>query len=185
MRRGRLIAVVGPSGVGKDSVMEGLVKSVPGLQIARRCITRAACDSTETFQSISVDQFEQLCCDNAFALHWDAHGLRYGIPHGALSGLADGQDVLVNLSRSVLNSAATKFRPCVVISLSAAPDILAQRLHARGRETASRIAARLTRSGTAMPVGVQVISIANNGALADTVSRARGALYPLTETRVI
>lgn len=185
MNRGRLIAVVGPSGVGKDSVMRGLADSVPNLQIARRCITRAPDDGTEAFDSVSTDAFARLCADGAFALHWDAHGLRYGIPNTGLSDLATGRDILVNLSRSVLKTAAAKFPAFVVLSLTATPEVLARRLHARGRETAPRIAARLTRDGAAMPLDVNVISIANDGALADTVSRARAALYPLTETRAI
>ena len=42
MSRGRLIAVVGPSGVGKDSVMAGLVLLRAKLHLVRRMITRPA-----------------------------------------------------------------------------------------------------------------------------------------------
>ncbi|MGB0905008.1 MAG: phosphonate metabolism protein/1,5-bisphosphokinase (PRPP-forming) PhnN, partial [Mangrovicoccus sp.] len=37
---GRFIAVVGPSGVGKDSVMAGLMERRPDLLLAKRVITR-------------------------------------------------------------------------------------------------------------------------------------------------
>ncbi|MEM6634576.1 MAG: hypothetical protein AAF667_01675 [Pseudomonadota bacterium] len=36
MTQGRLIAVVGPSGVGKDSVMAGIKAAVPELHLVRR-----------------------------------------------------------------------------------------------------------------------------------------------------
>ncbi|MFC6760861.1 hypothetical protein ACFQFQ_17395 [Sulfitobacter porphyrae] len=42
MSAGRFIAVVGPSGVGKDSVMAGMVARARDLVAVRRVITRAA-----------------------------------------------------------------------------------------------------------------------------------------------
>ena len=53
MSRGRLIAVVGPSGVGKDSVMAGLVLRRAKLQLVRRMITRPANVGDEAFDAMT------------------------------------------------------------------------------------------------------------------------------------
>ena len=51
---GRLIAVVGPSGVGKDSVMAGLHGAIPDLHLVRRVITRAPDLGGEDYDAVSV-----------------------------------------------------------------------------------------------------------------------------------
>ena len=50
MNRGRLIGVVGPSGAGKDSVMEALVARRPDLHRVRRVITRPETAGGEAFR---------------------------------------------------------------------------------------------------------------------------------------
>ncbi len=52
-----VIAVVGPSGVGKDSVMDALVARVPGIRRVRRVITRPEGEEGEAFDRVSVDEF--------------------------------------------------------------------------------------------------------------------------------
>ncbi|HMB13658.1 MAG TPA: phosphonate metabolism protein/1,5-bisphosphokinase (PRPP-forming) PhnN, partial [Roseovarius sp.] len=47
MTKGRLIAVVGPSGVGKDTLMRAMVAERPNLRRVRRVITRRADDGGE------------------------------------------------------------------------------------------------------------------------------------------
>ncbi|MDM7462725.1 MAG: phosphonate metabolism protein/1,5-bisphosphokinase (PRPP-forming) PhnN, partial [Tepidimonas taiwanensis] len=65
------------------------------------------------------------------------------------------------------------FAPLVVISVSADPMVLAARLAARGRESASDIAQRLERAGLALPPlpGVTVREVDNSGDL-DAARRA-------------
>jgi ribose 1,5-bisphosphokinase len=176
---GRLIAVVGPSGAGKDSVMAGLVAARPALGLVRRVITRAPERGGEDFLSVTAAAFAQACTRDAFALHWDAHGLSYGIPVRVQDHLAAGQDMLVNLSRGVLEQAQVLFPRLTVLQLTATPATLAQRLAARGRETTADVAARLARVTDPLPDRLDVITISNDGPLADTVAAALAALYPV------
>jgi ribose 1,5-bisphosphokinase len=174
---GRLIAIVGASGVGKDSVMAALVAADPRLTLARRVITRAPDSGGEDFTATDPASFATMAASGAFALHWRAHGLLYGIPAHINETLDAGHDVLVNLSRDVLPQAQAAF-DCLVIHLTADRAVLAQRLAQRGRETADDIAARLSRADAALPQGLRAITIDNSGALDTTVQRILTLLYP-------
>ncbi|SEO58413.1 ribose 1,5-bisphosphokinase [Salinihabitans flavidus] len=175
---GRLIAVVGPSGVGKDSVMRAMAERRPDLHLVRRVITRTPDAGGEDFDPVSEEAFAARAARGEFALHWRAHGLCYGVPAGVVDVLDDGRDALVNLSRTALPEAAEKFRGLKVLALTAAPEVLARRLAARGRESEAEIAGRLARAGYAIPGGLDVIEVVNNGPLAQTAEAALAALYP-------
>ncbi|MEL7211933.1 MAG: phosphonate metabolism protein/1,5-bisphosphokinase (PRPP-forming) PhnN [Pseudomonadota bacterium] len=179
MTSGHLIAVVGPSGVGKDSVMAGLHTALPALHLVRRVITRAPELGGEDYDAVSVATFERMAAEGAFAVHWQAHGLRYGIPATVMMHLEDGKDCLVNFSRKALAQAAEVFPQMVVLNITATPDTLARRLADRGRENASDIANRLAEAEKPLPDGLEVIHVSNDGALADTVATAAAALQPV------
>lgn len=175
---GRFIAVVGPSGVGKDSVMEALVAARPDLVRVRRVITRASSAGGEDFDGISPALFAARAAGGDFALHWQAHGLFYGIPKDVHQVLARGQDVLANLSRGMLGQAQRAFPTLQVLHITARPEVLADRLAARGREGRGDIARRLARSAPPFPEGLPVREIDNSGRLDRAVAAALAALYP-------
>ncbi|MEO0773216.1 MAG: phosphonate metabolism protein/1,5-bisphosphokinase (PRPP-forming) PhnN [Pseudomonadota bacterium] len=171
---GLLVGVVGPSGVGKDSVMEAMAARAPHVTLIRRAITRSEHLGGEAFDGVTEAQFDTMIAAGDFALHWPAHGLRYGVPWSQLGG--DGIQ-LVNLSRRVLGQAAAQFDQFVTLSLTAPVDVLAQRLATRGRESADDIADRLARAAFDLPKDAgPVIEIANVGPLEDTAAKALTAL---------
>lgn len=174
---GRFIAVVGPSGAGKDSVMAGMSADRPDLHRVRRVITRT--DTVgEDFEAVSDSDFAMRVAAGHFALHWTAHGLSYGIPTTVHPILARGHDALANLSRGMLEAAAREFDSLVVLHITASPAILAQRLAQRGRETGDAITRRLERSAPALPAGMTSVTIDNSGPLQASISAALTALYP-------
>jgi ribose 1,5-bisphosphokinase len=184
MTQGRLIAVVGPSGVGKDTVIAGLVAARPGLHRVRRAITRDAESGGEDFEALSFADFEAAEAAGAYALSWRAHGLAYGIPVGVHEVLGAGQDAVANLSRGVLDRARVVFPGMAVLALTAGPAVLAARLAARGRESAGDVEARLARAGAYTVAGDDVIRISNDGPVEATVAGVLAALYPESAWRL-
>jgi ribose 1,5-bisphosphokinase len=161
MTHGRLIAVVGPSGVGKDSVMAGLRDTMPSIYLVRRVITRAPGLGGEDYDAATPTAFEALVQNGAFVVHWGAHGLHYGIPISVNYQLNKGTDCLVNFSRKALNDAAKIFPNFVVLNLTASEETLAKRLAARGRESQDEITKRISVADKPLPAGLNGIYVSN------------------------
>lgn len=176
---GRLIAVVGPSGAGKDSLIAALMQARPDLHVARRAITRPA-DPSEPFEPVDDVEFDRRADAGEFALHWGAHGLRYGIPISAREAVQSGHDVVANLSRGVLTAAVAAFPALLVLTVTAPPEILARRLAGRGREDSAAVAARLSRLAAdfACPLGARCVEIDNAGPIDIALAHALEALSP-------
>lgn len=172
----RVFAVVGPSGAGKDTLLAGAMQTCPALHWARRTISRAGVAGGEPFEGVTVAEFDFLSNAGAFALEWPAHGLRYGIRKGEFSALTQGRDVLFNGSRAALAQALALFPDLTVLRISAPSKVLAERLAARGRETAADIEARLARASYEVPAGMTVIDIANDATPATGIARLLAAL---------
>jgi len=173
-----IFAIVGPSGVGKDSLMRAASLRVPGLHLVRRVITREHDAGGEDFDAVSRDDFHRLRDNGAFALHWEAHGLLYGIPAEVTLRLARGETVLFNGSRAMLGQASEVFPALKVIHVTARPEVLAARLAARGRETPDQIAARLERARLTLPAGLDVVEIDNSGPLEAATDALVALLHP-------
>ncbi len=145
---GRFVAVVGPSGVGKDSLIgfarEALAED-PGFAFPRRVITRPA-DPSEPFESVDELTFRRLAAAGGFTLQWQAHGLSYGIPASAAAEIARGRTIVVNCSRSIIPTLRQRFPASFVLAVQASPDVIAERLARRGREEPEAQRARLERA---------------------------------------
>lgn len=177
---GTFVAVVGPSGVGKDTVLDGVrarLSGDPRFVFVRRVITRAS-GGNEDHDTIDPDAFDRAVAEGAFALSWKAHGLGYGIPARYRDDVDAGRVVVANLSREAIGTARRVFGRTAVLSITAPRAVIAGRLAARGRETAAEIEARLARA-PAGPSGADVVEIDNGGALEDAVDRAVHALRDL------
>ena len=81
--RGTLFLVVGPSGAGKDSLIDGARAELAGrrdIVFASRVITRPPKSGDEDNLFATPEEFAAMQATGAFMLHWEAHGLFYGIP---------------------------------------------------------------------------------------------------------
>lgn len=172
----RVVAVVGPSGAGKDTLMALACAASPGIRAARRVITRPAEAGGEDFDGVTEAEFARRLAAGDFALHWRAHGLGYGIPSADLTGAGA---VLMNLSRAVLAQAVARIPGLTVLLVTAPPQVLAARLAGRARETAADQARRLDRAGFALPDGIPFRTVRNDGLPQQGLARFLDALQPV------
>jgi ribose 1,5-bisphosphokinase len=145
---GRLILVVGPSGAGKDTLI-ALARTAcaddPDIVFPRRVITRQASASEEN-EEVSPDAFRDALARGEYAMHWEAHGHCYALPRGIDDELRAGRTVIANVSRTVIGPARCEYADVVVISITAPPQVLAERLAARARSSDGKIEHRLGRT---------------------------------------
>lgn len=166
---GALVLVVGPSGVGKDTLIGGAQKALENdkrFTFVRRLVTRPSGAVGEEHDSVEPDIFAQMEEAGRFALSWDAHDLRYALPLSVDTDLALGRIVVANVSRHVVAEAIGKYPSCAVVQISAEISRRAERLVLRGRESSDQITARLARESAPVPAGVSPIIIDNSGSIA-------------------
>jgi len=175
---GVLIPVVGPSGAGKDSLIDAARIARPDIFIPIRVITRPETAGGEIFQATDTATFDAMLDKGAFAFYWRAHGLAYGIPQEIEARLKAGQHVMFNGSRGIIDQARARFENLCVMVVTAPDDVLAQRLAMRGRETIEDIANRLKRAAYAIPDGDDVAVILNDGPIERSCAAFLAALPP-------
>ena len=161
---GRLILVVGPSGAGKDTLI-GLAQAAcaddRSVVFPRRVVTREA-SSFEDNEQISPDAFRQARACGEFAVHWEAHGHGYGLTRAIDDELRAGRKVVANVSRTVIDAVRRSYANVTVVSITAPPEILTQRLAARARSSDGQIEQRLNRA-VSDPAAAPDLTIVNVG----------------------
>ncbi|QWG11149.1 phosphonate metabolism protein/1,5-bisphosphokinase (PRPP-forming) PhnN [Bradyrhizobium sediminis] len=145
---GRLVLVVGPSGAGKDTLI-GLARAAcaddGGIVFPRRVVTRAASPSEDNEQ-MDLDAFRQAQALGEFAMHWEAHGHCYGLRRTIADEIRAGRTVVANVSRTVVGAMRHAYVGVTVVSITAPPEMLAERLATRARGSDGRVADRLNRA---------------------------------------
>lgn len=175
---GRLFLVVGPSGVGKDTLLSGARSVLSGddrFVFPRRIITRPEGDAAEDHIAVSDDEFASMEQAGAFLVAWRAHGLSYAIKVALADDLAAGRHGVVNVSRKIVGDLATRHQT-TVLSVTADPSTLRARLLARGREDAEDVATRLAREAPFPADGLDLVTIKNDGPAADGIAAMVAAL---------
>lgn len=165
----KLIYVIGPSGAGKDSVLNWVKATLPknaGVAFARRTITRATRPGDEDHESLDNATFERLRATGKFAMDWQANGLMYGIRRTEFIFSGSNSVVIVNGSRAYLDVAVASYPGLRIAHITAQHETLKRRLTLRGRETAVQIDQRLLRPFIFQKdTGTKVTVIANDGPL--------------------
>lgn len=160
---GRLVLVVGPSGAGKDTLL-GLARAACAedgdVVFPRRVVTREA-SPFEDNEQVSLSAFGQAIGRGDFAVHWEAHGHCYALPRAIDDDIRAGRTVVANVSRTVVDAIRRAYIDVVVVSITAPPEILAERVATRARSSDGLVADRLNRAigGVAAAADVTIINV--------------------------
>jgi ribose 1,5-bisphosphokinase len=175
-----LVLIVGPSGAGKDTLLEGasrVLAPTGQFYFSGREITRPVSAEGEQHTEISRTEFNQKEAEGKFLLSWRAHGNCYGVPNTPSEEIRRiGKTVVASVSRSVIDDANARHQPVHVIYVTAPKSQLAKRLALRGRETEPEILERLNRAGELEVSGKNVTVITNDQDIETGISKMITAL---------
>ncbi len=177
---GAMIFVVGPSGAGKDTLIDlarSRLADRGDVHFARRLVTRPV-GAGEAHGTLSESAFEEQ--QPRFALWWRAHGLSYALGEDVADAMREAHTVVANGSRATLPLAMERFERLYVVHVTAPIHVRAQRLAQRSREAADDIQARLKRAPVVSLVPdleIQNVETPEAGALrlAAFIARVAGA----------
>lgn len=180
MTGGRLIYLLGPSGAGKDTLIDHVRDRVDGVlpvAFAHRYITRPADAGGESHIFLTEAEYAERLSRGLFAMAWDSHGLRYGVGREIDLWLDAGLTVVVNGSRAWLPEARRRYPGLIPVVLTVAPNELRRRLIARGRESAEQIEARLARAAAFSIDDKTAVIIDNSGPLEHAATALEAVLH--------
>lgn len=153
--QGNVIIVAAPSGGGKSSLVNALLKEDPDIQLSVSCTTRPARpgeQDAEHYYFIDVARFEELK-DTDELLEWaNVHGNYYGTPAQPIKDLlATGKDVILEIDWQGARQVRKFFPQAIgIFILPPSIEVLEERLRNRGQDSDSVIARRLLAAGGEM-----------------------------------
>jgi ribose 1,5-bisphosphokinase len=178
-----VVLIVGPSGAGKDAILQAVRTRLADDRrffFPRRAVTRAL-NAAEDHASLTPAAFEAELARGAFALHWQAHGLCYGIPAEADAAVRAGRAVVFNASRAAVAAARLRFAATSAVLIDAPLEVRAARLAERNRESPEEALARLGRVVAGFAPADADLAIHNTGTLQAAAERLVAWLRALAE----
>ena len=151
MSKGRSFIISGPSGVGKSTVLKGLMEKRGNLYFSVSATTRQPRPGEEEgvhYHFLTLDTFREWIEQGEFLEHAEFVGNCYGTPRKYVYEAMDrGQDVILDIEVQGAMQVAEKM-PEVVRIFIAPPSWseLERRLTARGTDTPEKIQGRLARA---------------------------------------
>jgi guanylate kinase len=153
-RRGVLLVLSGPSGVGKTTVYRQFLAQCPDVRFSVSCTTRqprAGEVDGKDYHFLSREDFERRVGDGEFLEHAEVHGNLYGTLRSEVANdLATGGDVLLDIdvqgARLVRASTAeTPLADSLVTVFVGPPSlpVIEQRLRSRASDSEETIQRRL------------------------------------------
>ncbi len=148
---GIAFVVCGPSGAGKNSVIERVMAILPGLSFSVSYTTRARRAGEvdgKDYHYVSRAAFDRLVAQGEMVEHATYLGDAYGTPRSQIREVFDrGEDVVLNIdvkgAKRLKSSGLLDFEVVYVFLTPSSLDLLGERLRERGTETEAQIRDRL------------------------------------------
>ncbi len=147
---GGLIVFAGPSGAGKTTIIRSLMERIPELVFSISSTTRPRREGEQEgvdYDFLSDTAFDRAVEEGDF-IEWEhVHLHRYGTRKSRVSSLI-GQGYTVVFDLDVLGALSLKglYPDALLLYIDVlSPDVLAQRLRERGRDSSAEIQKRLQR----------------------------------------
>jgi guanylate kinase len=151
-RRGLLMIISSPSGAGKTSLCERLLADETQLSMSVSATTREARPGEvdgKHYHFVDDARFTQMIEAGAF-LEWaQVFGHRYGTPHAPVELLlSQGRDVLFDIDWQGTQQIRDRIEKDVVAVFILPPSmqVLGDRLHGRGKDSADVITSRMAKA---------------------------------------
>lgn len=148
-QQGILIVLSGPSGTGKGTICQELLRNYPNLHYSISATTRSPRFGEINglnYWFISKEEFQSMISDDAL-LEWaEVYGNYYGTPYHHVKELLDsGKDVVLEIDTQGAMQVKGKFPQGVFIYI-VPPSLeeLADRIHKRGTDSVESIKRRLS-----------------------------------------
>lgn len=148
---GLAFVVTGPSGAGKNSVINRVMKELPGLAFSVSYTTRppraGEIDGVD-YIYVSREEFNRMVEEGEFIEHMTYLGDMYGTSRSQIEGIfAEGRDVILNIdvegAKSLHETGLGRHTIVYVFLTPSSLDRLAERLRRRGTENEEGIEERL------------------------------------------
>jgi len=153
--RGHLYVIAAPSGAGKTSLLQALMRRRPALSFSVSCTTRAPRPHEQDgrdYHFISRGEFEQLIAAGEFIEHADVFGNLYGTRRAVVElALTKGRDLILEIDWQGARQVRERLPEAIqIFILPPSWAELEARLRGRGTDSPGVIARRLAESKSEM-----------------------------------
>jgi guanylate kinase len=145
---GRLFVITAPSGAGKTSLIEALMKNDPSLKISVSYTTRAPRPGEKDgvdYHFVGDATFLAMRDRGEFVESAEVHGYRYGTSKGVIAqALKRGEDLILEIDWQGARQVRTLYPDCVgIFILPPSIEDLERRMRARGQDADAVIRRRV------------------------------------------
>lgn len=148
-KKGRLILFSGPSGVGKDTLLDILFEKCPDLQHSVSVTTRAKRDNEtegKDYHFITVSDFKKMQKNGEILEFNKYNGNYYATPKKPIDNwLKDGKDVILKIDVHGTENIENLYKDCClsIFILPPSIEVLEKRLRQRGTESEEDLRGRM------------------------------------------